>query len=286
MLGSKSSPFSALSALAKYVQYDLFDSLAGTLIELAPQQTELPKVLARHPHGVQLGQHFVPYQLQRSKRRSIGFQITNAGLKITAPRWVSVAEINSAIVSKQIWILKNLQEQRERPPPAPAEAPIEWVTGAQLLFMGHNATLKVEYGAPTRFDADTGVITLNLPADSSPALCKKHLLAWLMNQARRHFSERLPYYAAQLGVTYHSFTLSSANTRWGSCNTQGKIRLNWRLVHFSPHLIDYVIAHELAHLLEMNHSPRFWAKVNKVFPEYIAAREELNELGLKLLPQF
>jgi predicted metal-dependent hydrolase len=284
MPGSKSSPFSSLSALTKFVQYELFDFLPNTLIELAPEAV-LPDVLARHTHGVQLGQHFVPYQLQRSKRRSIGFQITPDGLQITAPRWVSLAEINSAIVSKQRWILKNLQEQRERPIP-PVEEPTVWTSGAKLPFMGRDATLQVEYGAPSRFDAETGVITLNLPADSSPALVKKHLLTWLMGQARRQFSERLPYYAERLGVQYHSFTLSSANTRWGSCNTEGKIRLNWRLIHFSPHLIDYVIAHELAHLLEMNHSPRFWAKVKKVFPEYLTAREELNEAGLKALPHF
>jgi predicted metal-dependent hydrolase len=283
-LSNKSSPFSSLSALAKYVQYDLFDDLAGTLIELAPQ-TELPKILAQHPHGVQLGQHFVPYQLHRSKRRSIGFQITDTGLQITAPRWVSLADIHSAIVEKQRWILKNLQEQRERPP-APVTTPTIWASGAQLPFLGQSATLKVEYGAPTTFDSDTGLITLNLPSDASPALCKKHLAAWLMNQARRLFSERLAFYAGRLGVEYHSFTLSSANTRWGSCNTQGKIRLNWRLIHFSPRLIDYVIAHELAHLLEMNHSPRFWAKVKKVYPDYLAAREELNEMGLKALPEF
>ena len=283
MAASKASPFSSLSALAKYVQYDLFDSLAGTLIDLAPQ-TELPKVLARHPHGVQLGEHYVPYHLQRSRRRSIGFHITDIGLQITAPRWVSLAEINSAIVSKQRWILKNLQEQRDRPAPVTA-APTLWRSGAQLPFMGQAATLLVEYGAPTQFDAQTGLITLNLPSDASPAQCKKHLQAWLMGQARAQFSARLPLYAAQLGVQYHSFTLSSANTRWGSCNSQGKIRLNWRLIHFSPRLIDYVIAHELAHLLEMNHSARFWARVEQVFPDYLAAREELNNLGLQTLPQ-
>jgi len=284
MAGSKTSPFSSLSALARYVQFDLFDSLAGTLIELAPQ-TELPKVLARHPHGVQLGEHYVPYQLQRSRRRSIGFQITDIGLQITAPRWVSLAEINSAIVSKQRWILKNLQEQRDRPAPV-AATPTTWSSGAQLPFLGHEATLHVEYGTPTRFDEQTRIITLNLPSEASPAQCKKHLQAWLMGQARAQFSARLPLYAAQLGVHYHSFTLSSANTRWGSCNSQGKIRLNWRLIHFSPRLIDYVIAHELAHLLEMNHSARFWSKVEAVFPDYLAAREELNNLGLKVLPQF
>jgi predicted metal-dependent hydrolase len=223
--------------------------------------------------------------LQRSKRRTIGFQITSAGLQITAPRWVSLAEINSAIVSKQSWILKNLQEQRQRPP-APVATPIVWTSGAQLPFLGQTATLRVEYGTPTWFDPETGVITLNLPSDASPAMCKKHLQAWLMNQARKRFSERLPFYAEQLGVTYHSFTLSSANTRWGSCNSEGKIRLNWRLIHFSPHLIDYVIAHELAHLLEMNHSARFWNKVKQVFPDYLAAREALNQAGLKALPEF
>ena len=284
MAGSKSSPFSSLSALAKYVQYDLFDAIAPTLIALAPQ-TELPQVLARHPHGVQLGEHFVPYQLQRSKRRSIGFQITHSGLLITAPRWVSLAEINSAIVSKQRWILKNLQEQRERPA-LPVAEPTIWTSGAQLPFLGQTVTLLVDYGAPTRFDPDTGVLTLNLPAEASPALCKKHLHAWLMTQARKQFSQRLPHYAQQLGVQYHSFSLSSANTRWGSCNALGKIRLNWRLIHFPTHLIDYVIAHELAHLLEMNHSARFWAQVERVFPDYPAARDELNQVGLKLLPEF
>lgn len=284
MAGNKSpsSPFSSLSALAKYVQYDLFDSLTGTIIDLVPQ-TELPKVLAKHAHGVQLGQQYITYQLQRSSRRSIGFQITATGLQITAPRWVSLSEINSAIVSKQRWILKNLQEQRERPAPV-AQAPTIWSSGAQLPFLGQHATLLVEYGAPTRFDMETALITLNLPADSDPALCKKHLLAWLMREARKLFSERLTFYAEQLGVQYHSFSLSSANTRWGSCNSQGKIRLNWRLIHFAPHLIDYVIAHELAHLLEMNHSARFWARVKKVYPDYQAAREELNQLGLKVLP--
>ncbi|PRC93760.1 M48 family metallopeptidase [Solimicrobium silvestre] len=278
------SSFSPLSALAKFVQFDLFEPLARNLIEVAPQ-AELPKVLELHPHGVQLGTHYVPYQLIRSKRRSIGFLITDEGLRITAPRWVGLAEINAAILSKQRWVLTKLQEQQDRPKPQ-TEVETIWTDGATLPFLGQTATLRVQFGAATQFDSATGLITLNLPSDANPAQCKKHLLAWLTSQARRKFSERLPYFAEQLCVQYHSFTLTSANTRWGSCNSQGKIRLNWRLIHFSPHLIDYVIAHELAHLHEMNHSPRFWATVERVFPDYVAAREELKHLGMKALPQF
>lgn len=282
MAGSK-SPFASLSALGKYVQLGLFDAFAGSLIDL-PVASPLPAVLASHSQGVQLGQHYVPYTLQRSQRRSIGFQINTAGLRVTAPRWVSVAEIDAAIISRQRWILKHLQEQRERPAPTPPAAVWSPSTGAQLPFLGQTATLVVEYGRTTFFDPETGLITLNLPHDANPALCKKHLQSWLMNQARRLFSERLSHYAAELGVTYHSFALSSAGTRWGSCNSQRKIRLNWRLIHFAPHLIDYVIAHELAHLLEMNHSPRFWATVAQIYPDYLKAREELNRVGLQALP--
>ena len=252
-MAGTNSPFASLSALGKYVQ---------------------------------LGQHYIPYTLQRSKRRSIGFQINASGLQVTAPRWVSVADIDAAIVSRQGWILKHLQQQRDRAAAQPTlpDSIISWGSGAQLPFLGHTATLVVSYGQPTFFDPDTGLITLNLPHDASPALCKKHLQSWLMNQARRHFSERLPHYAALLGVSYHSFALSSAGTRWGSCNSQGKIRLNWRLIYFAPRLIDYVIAHELAHRLEMNHSARFWARVEQIYPDYLKAREELNRIGLQSLP--
>jgi predicted metal-dependent hydrolase len=78
-------------------------------------------------------------------------------------------------------------------------------------------------------------------------------------------------------VHYQSMSLSSATTRWGSCTSQGKIRLNWRLIHFTPELIDYVIAHELAHLHEMNHSERFWRHVQSVFPNFELARQHLRQ---------
>ena len=284
MAGRSFSPF---SALARFVQVDLFEELfpqpAGEVVDNAPKKP--PSEPTSPKRGVLLGDQFVPYQLQRSKRRSIGFLIADDGLRITAPRWVTIAAINEAILSKQRWILTKLQEQQDRP--APQEiSPTIWHTGSTLPFLGTSATLHVEFGSPSDYNPETATITLNLPSDASATLCKKHLQMWLMNQARRTFSQRLPHFAELLGVRYHSFTLTSANTRWGSCNNQGKIRLNWRLIHFSPHLIDYVIAHELAHLLEMNHSPRFWATVERVFPDYLAARNELKQLGLQALPQF
>ncbi len=237
-----------------------------------------------HTHDLLLGQQVVPYQLLRSKRRSIGFLINDHGLRITAPNWVSQAEIHSAIISKQRWILEKLQARKERIA-QPAMAPAAIADGSVLPFLGLPVTLQVRYGKSSHFDEKTATIVLNLPADASQEKIQKHLLLWLMNQARRRFSERLPLFAAQLGVQYHSFSLSNATTRWGSCNSQGKIRLNWRLIHYAPHLIDYVLVHELAHLREMNHSPRFWATVQSVFPHYATARAELKQQHVGSLPQ-
>ena len=87
-------------------------------------------------------------------------------------------------------------------------------------------------------------------------------------------------------VSYHSFALSSATTQWGSCTVDGKIRLNWRLIHFALPLIDYVIAHELAHLREMNHGPRFWATVQSVFPGIRGGQKSLARHAPETLPNF
>src|SRR5208282_5533310 len=103
-------------------------------------------------------------------------------------------------------------------------------------------------------------------------------------EARRIFLERLALFAERLAVRYRVLRLSSATTRWGSCSAEGKILLNWRLVHFPLSSIDYVVAHELAHLREMNHGPRFWNTVAQVLPGFEAARAQLNDPPPEFLP--
>ena len=91
----------------------------------------------------------------------------------------------------------------------------------------------------------------------------------------------LNHFAAQLGVTWKTLHLSNANTRWGSAKSDGSIRLHWRLIQFSPDVIDYVLVHELSHLRELNHSHRFWAIVASVFPDYLDLEKKLK---LAVLP--
>lgn len=254
---------------------------------LPPQTPTTGRVGANGKRRVQLDDQTLEYTLLRSKRRSIGFLIDDEGLRVTAPKWVMLGEIESAIREKQRWILAKLIERRERSAQR-LQPQMQWRDGATLPYLGNEITLRImaTHSVGISYDSVTHELTVCLPADATEQQLKDRVQGWLQAEAKRLFAERLPLYAEKLGVSYQSFTLTSAMTQWGSCTADGKIRLNWRLMHFAMQQIDYVIAHELSHLREMNHSPRFWATVQSIFPDFVAAKNALRERGPETLPIF
>ena len=136
-------------------------------------------------------------------------------------------------------------------------------------------TQQVQAMTAARSKAALAVDTQQVTPTDAPRILEKAL----REKARDVFAERLRLYASHLGITVPTLGLSAARTRWGSCSLRSGIRLNWRLIHFPLHIIDYVVAHELAHVREMNHSPRFWAIVGQLYPEYKAAKIELKQLA-------
>lgn len=235
---------------------------------------------------LRVGERLLHYTIKRTARRSIGFTIDDRGLSITAPRWVTVADIEAGILEKQRWIFNKLGEWQSRE--ARRLLPtMQWRDGATMPFLGKPITLQL--AAPTgtlQFDADTAVLHLALPEHADEQQIKDRVQGWLQHQARRLLAERLEVYATKLGVRHTGFALTSATTRWGSCTADGKIRLNWRLLHFPMSIIDYVAAHELAHLKEMNHGPRFWEAVESIFPEFRDARAALKAHPPEVLPTY
>jgi predicted metal-dependent hydrolase len=225
----------------------------------------------------------VAYTLRRARRRSIGFSVSAEGLAVAAPRWVTIAEIERALQAKAGWILRKLVEQREREQRLQAAA-VVWGDGCRLPYLGESLTVRLapELRAATHFDEPARHLHLALPHAADAEQLRAMVQTWLQRQARGHFEQRCRHFAAALDVRYTRLSLSSARTRWGSASASGAIRLNWRLIHFSPEVIDYVVAHELAHLREMNHSARFWAVVGSVLPDYEQARSQLRA---ELLPR-
>ena len=236
---------------------------------------------------IQLGEHVLDFVLQRSRRRSIGFLVSDEGLRVTAPNWVTLGDIDKAIRDKQRWILSKLIERRERSARR-LKPQMQWCDGATLPYLGQDITLRLraQQSSAVAYDEINRELIVNLPAEASEQQLKDRVQGWLQARAKELFGARLPLYAAKLGVTYRSYALSSATTQWGSCTADGRIRLNWRLMHFALPLIDYVIAHELSHLREMNHSPRFWATVQSIFPEFESAKRALRESAPETLPTY
>ncbi|NLC23318.1 MAG: M48 family metallopeptidase [Oxalobacter sp.] len=225
----------------------------------------------------------IEYEFRRSKRRTIGFLVNENGLRVTAPRWATLKSVEEAIREKESWITSKLHyflhQYKKR-----QETPLQLENGTILPYLGDNLLLRLQNGPANNILMND--ITKELFVTSSNAeqsTIEENLRHWFQEKARQFFAERMPVYAAMLGVNYCSFSLSSARQRWGSCSISGNIRLNWRLIYFSPSLIDYVIVHELAHLREMNHSKRFWEIVSQAYPDYRAARKALNQQNSQIL---
>lgn len=265
---------------------------------VGPPAVPLPSLLSpaefRHPEAKRellLGEAVVAYALQRARRRTIGFSVGPDGLSVRAPSWVTLAAIDSALREKSDWIVRKLGEARERQQRMEGGR-IVWADGAVLPYLGRPVTVVLDpaHGFSGRggqlkaiASADSpdaplaSHLHIGLPHSAGPAQIRDAVQAWLMRDAKRHFTERLEHFAPLLGVRWTSLRLSSAQTRWGSAKADGSIRLNWRLLHYRPAVIDYVVAHELAHLRVMDHSPRFWDTVATVVPDYAALRNHLRD---------
>ncbi|GAB2825201.1 SprT family zinc-dependent metalloprotease [Comamonas piscis] len=253
--------------------------------------TSSPASLQSHPaanRSILLQGQKVAYLLQRAKRRSIGFVVSEEGLVVRAPRWVTQPGIDEALQEKADWIVRKIAEMQRRRANS-LSASIRWEDGASLPFLGQPLQLVLDSeqrvarsGAVWRVveegDVATSRLYLALPPQAGPSQIRDLVQAWFVQSARQHFLARLAHFAPLLGVHYTSLRLSSAETRWGSAKSDGSIRLNWRLMHYAPAVIDYVVAHELAHLRVMDHSPRFWDTVAEVVPDHRALRQQLKDI--------
>lgn len=236
----------------------------------------------RHPlasREAMLGEIMVAYALRRSARRSIGFSVGPTGLAVSAPKSIALRDIDKVLQEKSAWILRKLHETRERQQRVEA-ASVTWQDGAVLPYLGGLLQLQTDatlVATVVRAAAPGELSTLAVASAATAAQIRLAVQTWLMRQAKPLFVARLDHFAPGLDVQWRKLSLSSAATRWGSASTSGAIRLNWRLMHFSPRVIDYVVVHELSHLRVMDHSPRFWATVRSVMPDYAALRAQLKD---------
>ena len=250
----------------------------------------LPLAQFAHPRAsrrIALATCDVAYAFRRAKRRTIGMVIGPDGLEVSAPRWVTVGEIESTLHEKADWIVRKLVEMQEHQRRL-GEARIQWCDGVVLRYLGASLQVVLDSSAALKKNSAqletlgsespaSFVLRIGLPITASPEQIRDATQAWLMRRAKELFAERLDYFAPRLGVAWKRLSLSSASTRWGTASADGAIRLNWRLIHHKLDVIDYVVAHELSHLKVMDHSPQFWDTVKSVMPDYPERRRVLRD---------
>ena len=224
---------------------------------------------------IELGGRSVEYRFARRRRRTLGITVDAHGLRVAAPMRAPWRDIEGFLRDKERWILRKLDEWAR----LPRATHVHGASGELVALFGVPHVLEVRHGRRHVEERD-GRIVITVGKRSRPV---DALTGWLKQRALEAFTARVACYAGLLGVPAPRVALSSARTQWGVCTEDGRIRLCWRLVHLEPWLSDYVIAHEVAHLVEMNHSRRFWALLARLYPDWRAARERL-ELAAATLP--
>jgi predicted metal-dependent hydrolase len=209
----------------------------------------------------------VEIQLRRSARaRRMSLRVSRAdgSVTLTLPQRMREGAALAFLAQHEDWLRKTLAAQ-----PAGVTAHI----GAVVPVEGRAVTLATGTGRSPRLDGDC----LLLPGD--PARAGVRAQAFLKAMARDRLAAACDRYAAQIARPYSALTLRDTRSRWGSCTANGRLMFNWRLVMAPPSVLDYVAAHEVAHLAEMNHGPAFWATVARLVPGYEVQRRWLRSKG-------
>jgi predicted metal-dependent hydrolase len=203
----------------------------------------------------------------RARRLSLRVSALDGQVTLTVPHGVSEAEALGFARSRADWLRQTLAAQPDR---------VDIVPGAILPVEG--AMLRIAPGAGRQVRLAGDVIHVPGTGD----MLAPRLRAWLRARARDRLAAASDLYAARLGLGYSRLTLRDTRSRWGSCSAQGALSYSWRLILAPPEVLDYVAAHEVAHLAEMNHSPAFWAVVARLRPDYAVPRAWLRREGAGL----
>ncbi len=182
------------------------------------------------------------YRFVRSSRKTLSVEIGPTGLTVKAPFSASKRDVEAFLRKRPHWVLAHYDAMQEKM--------------EKLSQQNGNS---------------------HLSESQKEALEKRY-----RNLARECITKRASYYAAQLGVTYSSIRIAEQKTRWGSCSSRGTLSFHWRLVLAPPAVMDYVVVHEVCHLIHMDHSPDFWAEVESLMPDYKVYKTWLKKNGLVL----
>ncbi|MHB8765886.1 MAG: M48 family metallopeptidase [Deferrisomatales bacterium] len=229
---------------------------------------------------VRWGRVEIPYTVQRTKRKSLAISVhPDLAVTVRAPEDTPPEAIRERVRQRGAWIQKAWREFELYLPKQP---PRRYVSGETHRYLGRQYRLRTEQGEEESVKCLRGYLRVTTRGEPSPEKTRRLLEEWYREHARRVFRERLEacsQRASVEGIQQPPLAIRKMPTRWGSCSNAGRINLNLELIKASKDCIDYVITHELCHLKERHHGPRFWRLMAKLMPDYEARREKLNRFA-------
>ncbi len=225
------------------------------------------------------------YQLIRTKKRkrTLSFDVESGPtLVIRAPARTSVSEVEDMIRHHIKWIKRRTAEIQQEEKLQPK---LKFITGERIPYLGNLIPLEVIpiLGQETKCEKKNGKFDLYLPISLNPdearECSKKAVASWFKSQAEIKFAERVEIWKNKLKVEPGKIIITDPKTRWGSCDVKNNIRLSWRILMAPLTVVDYLVAHELCHVVHRNHGPRFWKKLEKSMPDCIERRNQLKMIG-------
>jgi hypothetical protein len=208
----------------------------------------------------------------RSRRRTVALIVERDGtVTVRAPMKLSMKVIMEFAEKHSLWIARKQEEVKAIIP----EQARQYQPGERFLFLGQTYPLEFVKNGKKRLVLEDGFKLVESEAKNAEAA----LHAWYCIQAREITERRVKFFAELYQLRVGKICITSARTRWGSCSSKSTLSFSWRLVMTPPDVIDYVIVHELAHMIHHNHSKRFWDLVEQWMPDYKDRRKRLRSFG-------
>jgi predicted metal-dependent hydrolase len=234
---------------------------------------------------IQFGLTRIPFRIRRStKRVTVALTIDAGRLVVTAPVDTTIDRLNAVVRNKAPWVVQNIDKAADL---APYPSEREFVTGETVLYLGRHYRLRVvETAGQARISNPKFrggwyevAIPEDLTGDDRRREVRHRLLSSIKEHADLYLPDRLADLCHRLRIDRPSITVRDQRKRWGSCDTIGTLRINWRIVQAPLALLDYVLVHELAHLQHRGHDRAFWSAVESWLPDYDDRRSRLRALG-------
>jgi predicted metal-dependent hydrolase len=226
------------------------------------------------------GDGFVADIIRSSRRKTSAIKIQKGKVFVMVPQRLSIAVIESLVAKKNGWIKQKLAIQNE----IIAIKPKAFVSDEVFSYLGRNHPLKIESGLypAIKLHQDELVVSVRDKAADNAMAIKQLLIKWFKQQAESALRDKTESYSRIIGVNPASVTIKSFKARWGSCSITGGIQYNWKIIIAPDRVVNYVVIHELCHILHHNHSPAFWRAVERYCHDYRDCNAWLKINGARL----